>query len=385
MPTRTCKAAKSLCNKWRTVLISWKNRSGKGVIACVTIGAQLVVTVSGAAAGMENQISQSAIAPVTDVATSVTTQPIVAVVTLRSPTTVTGSDILLGQIADIVTPDAELRSRLAALPVGKAALAGGERTLFVGSIQVRLRQAGIPDSAVRLVAQTDTIVVRTAAAMVRVTELQKVAEKAIVEALTARVRAPLPPSVTVTCPTLTQDIPVTNGAAYDIRLTGGVSFAPLSDQATVPMAVWSDGKLQQQITARCSVNAEAEVAVLARKMDRYEALSIADIRWERRNLAARPMGVITRSAAGPMENWRMIYPQEAGVELTWDMIQAQPHALADSEVELVAVVGTIQIVDLGRLLKDARIGEQVAVKNSRTGTVVYGTLVTPKRVVVQAM
>ncbi|MGI6541462.1 MAG: flagellar basal body P-ring formation chaperone FlgA [Limnochordia bacterium] len=321
--------------------------------------------------------------------------PYKAVVTLHSPAVVSGADILLGAIADIATDDENLHARLSALVVGKAALVGQERQLVIGSILVRFRQAGIDEKAVRLVAPSDSIVVRTAAVAVPARELISAAEEAVRAALVTQVGVGAPAyglaaigeataqaDTTVTCPTVAKDVPIPSGADYDIRLSGPVAFSPLSDQVTVPLAIWSAGRLQQQVTARCIVQVNGEVAVLTRKMDLRETLSADDIRWEKRNLAAEPRGVITYSSSFDPSAWRLLYPLQAGETLTWDMVEARPNAQSGAEVVLITQVGTVQVTDVGYLQKDARVGERVAVKNARTGVMVYGMLQTPTQVVV---
>jgi flagella basal body P-ring formation protein FlgA len=321
--------------------------------------------------------------------------PYKAIVTLYSPATVSGTDIALGAIAAIDTDDEHLKARLDALVVGKAALVGQERKLVVGSILVRLRQAQIDEKAIQLIAPGSSIIVRTAASVVPASELTRVAEEAVRAAWVTQVGAMAPTAelaalsklatqadATVSCPTLAKDVSVPSGTQYDIRLAGAVAFSPLSAQVTAPLAIWSNGQLQQQVTARCVVSVTGEVAVLARKMNLKEPLSAGDIYWEERNLASAPRGVILNSSSFNPSDWRLLYPLQAGETLTWDMVEAHPNAKSGAEVALITQVGTVQVTDVGLLQKDARVGETVAVKNARTHIVVYGILQTPTQVFV---
>lgn len=379
-----------IVRKLRPCVLSW-------LVCLVCMGCLLagVATAQGALA----EASEIATALVDQSHTGQTsvlqTQSYKAIVTFHSPAVVTGADILLGAIADIVTDDENLKARLSDLVVGKAALVGQERQLAIGSILVRLRQARIDEKAVQLVAPSDAIMVRTAAVVVPALELTRVAEEAVRAALVKQVGVGAPAfglvaiseavaqgNTTVTCPTLAKDVPIPSSAQFDIRLTGPVAFSPLSDQVTVPLAIWSAGQLQQQVTARCVVNVTGEVAVLTRKMDLRETLSASDIRWEKRNLVSAPSGVITYSSSFDPSEWRLLYPLQAGELLTWSLVEAQPNAKSGTEVELITQVGTVQVTDRGYLQKDARVGERVAVKNARTNVVVYGILQTPTQVFV---
>ena len=93
--------------------------------------------------------------------------------------TVSGPEIRLGDIADIESGDELLGQRLSELVVGRAALPGAERRLFVGSVRVRLRQAGISEAEVALEATDDPIRVQTAATPVPAESLIQVAKEAV--------------------------------------------------------------------------------------------------------------------------------------------------------------------------------------------------------------
>lgn len=314
-----------------------------------------------------------------------------ALVTLRSPAVTKGDHILLGEIAEIVTDDKELQGQLEKLVVGRAALPGTERTLFVGSIRVRLRQADIPESAVRLVAADDPIAIRTAASVVPGDELVAAAESAIAQWLQQKGLSVGPEHPVVACSNLGEDIRIP-GWAYEVRLAGFVTPTVGTEQVSVPLAIWSEGRLQRQVTARCTVAAYGEVAVLARRLDKHARLRDVDIRWERRNLVGLPAGAIgsewrkSPNSAEKFEgrdSYRLRRSLEAGTVLTVDLLEPLPDMCLGQEVKLVSTVGSVQVTDLGRLLKDGRIGEVVDVANVRSGRVVQGVLLAPATVWVQ--
>lgn len=77
-----------------------------------------------------------------------------AVVTLKDGSVVGGTYIELGSIASIQAADSKLAKALARVTIGRAPLPGARRTLSVGYVEVRLRQAGY--STENVVVQTDS-------------------------------------------------------------------------------------------------------------------------------------------------------------------------------------------------------------------------------------
>lgn len=305
-------------------------------------------------------------------------QAVSAVARLRSPATVAGPDILLGEIADIDSSDEQLRQRLEGLVVGKAALPGAERQLFVGSVRVRLRQAGIAETAVTLEAEGDPLRVQTAATQIPATELEATAQAAVARWLeeTYGVAAESISAVVSTA------APPVAGEKYALR-AGEVSRKPGSTLLSVPVSIWSAGRLVGQVAVDCSSATEVEVAVAASKLARHSRLISDGVRWERRPVLSVPPGAVGREAGHEGVDWRLTRPVEAGTVLTWELLERSPAARAGDEVQLISAAGVVRVADVGRLATDGWLGERVAVRNARTGQTVYGTLVTPTLVEVR--
>lgn len=302
-----------------------------------------------------------------------------AVARLRSPATVAGPDILLGEIADIDSSDELLRERLKSLVVGKAALPGAERQLFVGSVRVRLRQAGIPETLVLLQADGDALRVQTVATLVPASELEAVAEAAVARWLESCYGA-IPASIR--CSAASALVAV-SGSGYALRPASEVVRKPGSDQLSVPIAIWSDRRLVQQVTVTCSVTAYAEVAVAATRLERRSELRMDDIRWEARSILSLPSGALVRGSWSEATGWRLTRFVDAGSVFTTDMLERQPDAYAGAEVQLATAVGAVRVSDLGTLTADGYVGATVGATNARTGQLVRGLLVTPTMVSVE--
>jgi len=304
-------------------------------------------------------------------------QAALAVARLHPLATVSGPEIRLGDIADIESGDELLGQRLSELVVGRAALPGAERRLFVGSVRVRLRQAGISEAEVALEATDDPIRVQTAATPVPAESLIQVAKEAVdrwlqkafgvaAQRITATVSGAVP------------------AVANDYTLEAGqVNHKPGSG-LQVPVNIRSGGRLVGQVTVLCSVTAEAEVLVASRRLERHALLDPADVRWERRSVMSVPPEAVRRQDWSSDVEWRLTRSAEAEAVLTRDQLEIAPDALAGDEVQLVTAIGAVRVADTGTLIDDGYLGRRVAVRNLRTGKTVYGVLVTPALVEVGA-
>ncbi|MGI6083273.1 MAG: flagellar basal body P-ring formation chaperone FlgA [Limnochordia bacterium] len=297
-------------------------------------------------------------------------QAALAVARLHPLATVSGPEIRLGDIADIESSDELLGQRLTELVVGRAALPGAERRLFVGSVRVRLRQAGIAETAVALEATDDPIRVQTAATPIPAAALTQAAEAAVgrwlketygvsVQEITARVSG--------TVPAVTGD--------YTLQ-AGEVSHRP-GGGLQVPVNIHRGGRLVGQVSVQCSVTAEVEVLVASRRLERHSPLEPADVRWEQRSVMTVPPEAVTRQDWPSDVDRRLTRSVEDGSVLTLDLLETAPATSAGDEVQLISAVGAVRVADTGMLIDDGYLGRRVAVRNVRTGQTVYGVLVTP--------
>ena len=78
--------------------------------------------------------------------------------------------------------------------------------------------------------------------------------------------------------------------------------------------------------------------------------------------------------------WIAVHMLRAGATVTDRDVISVPSARAGDPVQLQAIVGALRVETEAHLLNDARIGEQVRVANTATGTVVRGVLVDARTV-----
>ena len=294
---------------------------------------------------------------------------VLAVVELRPASIVAGPDILLGEIANITVPngDTDVVVRLHNLTVGRAALPGENRTLYAGSIRVRLRQVGFSDAAVQLISEPQMLQVHTAATIVPGQELLASAQTLLYATLgdTATISCPLLPEATI--------IPG-EAAAYEIQLADAAQTWAAGSTSLL-FEIWSGKAVQKRLNVRCTVNATVEVAVLAKSMDKHAQLAANAVVWEQRDLASINGTPLSRAEAEELAALRLLRPLSAGTVLTKENTEYIPLAAAGELVRLVFATGMVKVEDVGRLQHDAWLGRQVAVVNVRTGKLLHGTLV----------
>lgn len=121
------------------------------------------------------------------------------------------------------------------------------------------------------------------------------------------------------------------------------------------------------------VSASAEVLIVNRPIPRGVTLSAADLRSERRDLAALPYGYVlqVKQAAGQ----RVTRNLSAGTVLTPNVLAAPQWVKRGERVIVLAQTGGMEIRMTGEALMDGTEGAVVRVKNLNSARVVEGTVI----------
>lgn len=311
-----------------------------------------------------------------------------ALISIQTESVVRGPAILLGEIAEITPGEgwrsaaggawtvwSDLYQALAALEIGKAALPGEQRSLYAGSVRVRLRQAGFADSMVGLHSEAAAVQVETAAASITRDEW-------LAELLAAARQAGLGEKVSVACATLPEKTVLLQAETpYEAKVNFG-QFGIAAGQVTVAFELWNNGVVAKRITARCAINAVAEVAVAAKSLEKGAIITSDMLRWEQRDLALAPAQAITRADAELLSGKRVLANMPQGAVLTRAVVGAVPDADAGHQVRLLFSRGLVQVTDTGELMEDAWLNQPVAVLNTRTRQVLRGVLTAADAVLV---
>lgn len=295
----------------------------------------------------------------------------VAVVWLRPVSAVEGDTIFLGDVACIAGDEAVVAA-LRKVNVGSAPLVGNDRVMNVATVRLRLRQANIPPELVDLLADEGTFVVRRAT---RTVSGEQIAE-AVREQLTAAAPAGADVSVRVH---EVDPVQVPEGEV-ELRLQRPPSV--WNGTTTVPLEVWSDGKLVRTVWVKVDLQVTVAVLAVTRRVERGETITpaIVDVVYVPYKAHVQYVPAdLQRLIDAPVRATRVI---QSGTVLEDRFVEPLPDATKGSRVTLEASTAGVQVLVAGELLQDGNIGDTVQVRNVVSGARVYGRLVAPDRVVV---
>lgn len=297
-----------------------------------------------------------------------------AVVRVHPEPSVTGPDILLGEIAAVEAADPALVEELARLPVGRAALPGHARELSVGTVRVRLRHAGLPERLIRIDAPSPTFPVRTRSQIVSGAELAAAAEAAVWEQVGRWQQELGGGSLVLACPSA-DDLSVPAGEV-ELAVSRVTGTPPGSVLATVTVGV--DGTPHKNVVVRCEARWQMEVWVVQQLVRRHQVLEGDVVALEVREFTALPRGLVP-ATEDPAE-WRAVRPLTPGTVLAGGAVERVPLVWQGRPVSIVAQAGGVWVGAPGVALQDGRLGDVVRVENASSGFVVRARVVGPDTV-----
>ena len=292
-----------------------------------------------------------------------------AVVRVHPQPSVAGPEILLGEIAAVETDDPQLREQLAGLSVGRAALPGHGRELNVGTLRVRLRQAGLPERQIRIEAPATRFQVLTRAQTIGGAELAAVAEAALRARIDRWLEELGGGSLAFTCE-IPNGLTLVDGAAQ--VSTARVSGSP-PGPIVVAVVASVDGVPQRTITVRCETRWLAEVWVVQTPVVRHQVLDRTTVALEVREFTSVPRGLVP--AAEDPAGWRAIRPLSPGTVLAAGTVERVPLVWKGRAVSIAAQAGPVWVSAPGVALEDGRLGDVVRVENSLSGYVLQARVV----------
>jgi flagella basal body P-ring formation protein FlgA len=259
-----------------------------------------------------------------------------ATITLLSSAEVQGIDILLGDIAEIEyhleEEDAGLKQDLAKIPVGRAPLPGKSRKINVGSIEVRLRQAGIHPSTVAIIPPPEGEVLVTAA-------FQNITEEMVIAAVREHLNENL-------------------GDSFEI----GVQAA-----SELPLVVPA-GEVELRIDAVPSRFGSYQVGVMVYVDGRWYRTAKVRIQLQPRRLAAAATAEEEYGSSIPAQSSLDVKGEFPILDEPLDMTAGgggdQPILVRVGEPVIIEVVsGSIRVEALGRARQSGKLGDMIRVEN----------------------
>lgn len=140
----------------------------------------------------------------------------------------------------------------------------------------------------------------------------------------------------------------------------------------------ADGKVVRQVAASVFVDVWKAVPAAARIMNRGERITPEKLTFVRKNIA-----YMTQAWDGKGGPWRVKRPIGRGQAISRDSIEALPAVSRGDRVDLVYQGKRVRLTVEVEALDDARIGQQVEVKNLQSNRRIIATVVSPDKVMVR--
>lgn len=306
-----------------------------------------------------------------------------AVVRIPAHADVFGPDILLGDIAEIETDDADLARRLSELSLGRAAMPGQSRDLTMATVRVRMRQQSLPEKQIVIESEDAAVAVATKARTVSGEALVDVARAAVMEHARPSGAGTEPiwayAELIPVCPD-PGTVTVTDGV-LELVVSRLIGTPPGPIVASVDVVV--NGAVGRTVMVRCDVRVAADVPVTTASVQRHDALDEQNVTVERREFTSLPRGLLLPEtflgddAGGGLRATR---PLAAGTVLTDSMVEFIPVILRGAQIQIVAATPAIHVSAPGVALEDGRVGQLIRVENSTSGQVIRARVVAPGRV-----
>ncbi len=284
-----------------------------------------------------------------------------AVVSLRADSVVRGTEIRLGDVAEIQGHDPALVERLRGIDVGRAPLPGHTRTLDLSYVKARLRLQQV-DPTTLVLDVPPTISVATASQRVIGSDLVAAVRQHILAAREADAEHLAIKSTTgppdLILPVGTLELKVRTRPA--VELMGSVS---------VTVEAWVDGALVRAVGLPIRVSVLSEILVAARPISRHMLLGDQDVRIDRREIVPGQEPLREMAAALGRRAVRTISPGEA---ILAAMVELPPLVRRGDIVLLTAEGRGLRAVAQGEAREEGKAGQVIRVRNLTSGRDVYG-------------
>jgi flagella basal body P-ring formation protein FlgA len=292
------------------------------------------------------------------------------VLTLRPTATASGSQVKLGDIADLQGCEEAERERLARLDLAELPLSSQPIMVTQQQIGFRLQLAGLTAGSYRLDGPRCIRVSRPAGEGLDA-KIAAAARQALEQRITAPAddyRIELAQAVT---------LPPLSAESEDIHLEGEVHVPVVPPcRVAVEVGIYVRGARRNGIIVYMDVKKLQPVPVAIRKIDGGEVLSAANVRFQRvvvdntQKVAVAADSLMGRRARRPMSAGHPIEPDDVEADAP---TAAVIHA--NDLVHLIATVGPLQVKTRGEALQDGRIGQAIQVRNLDSKNVVTGRVV----------
>lgn len=296
------------------------------------------------------------------------TEPLV--VTLRAAATASGSQVTIGDLADLQGESNAERQRIAALDLTELPLSSQPILVSRQQIDFRLQLAGLAAGAYRLEGPRYIRVSRPAGEGLEA-KIEAVARQALESKLAGQVKdVSLELAQAISLPPLKAE-------AADIYLEGEVRSPVLPPcRVAVEVSIYVRGARVNGVIVYLDVKNLAPVPVAVRRIEIGEVFSSDNVRLEHvsvenpQRAAVAADGLMGRHARRPVSAGRPVEPDDVESD-TPAAIVIHPSDL----VHLIATVGPLQVKTRGEALQSGRVGQLIQVRNLESTNTVTGRVV----------
>ena len=299
-----------------------------------------------------------------------------AVISVYDNVTISKSEILLGDIAQISCDDANRVAELSAMKLGSIPIPGQQILLSSRVFELRTRSSGVNCDDISWTIP-DTIAISTSSQTITSEMFSQMGQKAITDQLKSQQDKREYTLEVLTVPKLML-VPV-GTVAYDLSI-------PLGVKSAVPTSVyiWVNIKGQPYKKAffRAKVHMYETVVVTNRAMAAGELLTPDDIHVEKKEISALMAGYIT-DINKPI-GFVMKRMTNSGTVLEESMLDKPVILKMGSMIHITAKMGDANVQTQGIALQDGKEGQIIRVRNTVTKKIVSGTVIDADTVQVAA-
>jgi flagella basal body P-ring formation protein FlgA len=292
------------------------------------------------------------------------------VIVLRDAATVSGSQVRIGDIADLQECEQEERERIARLDLAELPLSSQPIHVTQQQIGFRLQLAGLDAGSYRLQGSSCVRVSRPKSEGLEA-KIAAVARQSLEQKLSGQTEDyRIEQAQAVVLPPLSAD-------SSDIHLEAEVRSQIIPPcRVAVDVGIYVRGARRNSVLVYLDVKKLQPVPVAIRHIESGETFSADNVRLERiavanpQNIAVSSAGLMGRRARRPMSAGHPIEPEDLEPDT-----QVAAVVRANDLVHLIATVGPMQVKTRGQAMQDGRIGQLIQVRNMDSKNVVTGRVV----------
>lgn len=286
---------------------------------------------------------------------------------------VDSATLYLGKIARIDGPDPQLIQQLNDVVIAKAPLAGRDRIIEAGYVELRLRQNGFDIATLALQGSPHVRATRS------YTDISKAEIEKIVSDYLYHATLKENPAANL------KDLRVPE---HVILPKGHISYQVVGPQKTeflgkIPIVVqfYVNGKLQKKVWTTVTIEMLVNVVVAKNPLRRHKPIDEDDIELQLMDLAELPRNVIT----DPQELIGKRTRQSIGSKtvLRTDLIELPPLINRGDVVVIIAESEGLRITALGKAKRRGRLGERIPVENFDSKKVLHALVIDSRTVKVE--